>query len=603
MAVIKKDGNFMGLPMNIKRGNPIPLDDSEIYYSLSEAQEYAQNGATSYVGQIIVVVNEAEATATPYVITNTLGVLSELGSGTGSAMIFVNTVSALTVVGTPPTGVPDNLEVGQQAFVSEDQKIHFLTDVGANAPSSYVWRVQASDAPTWNDSQGLVTFYVTDSTGYSGVTSKSDNTLYFLTDVGKIYKGSTDVTSSIEVVDSFGDASSAHSGKIYVGPAPSGDTAGYEFRVVSSGSWVVINPGYYTDGANWASADSSKFATIGLIKKGIQEAVSAISLTTTFTNSTGTVQVGSGTGAVLTGVAHDPTYVADQLKLTIPVYGGEDIVVDIPKDKFVTAGQYYEDYPNAEAATHHKVIVLTIDNQETPVIIPAESLVNIYTANNEGKNVVVSVADNKISASVTIDPVEGNALTYSESGFKVDISGKVGTYGAGTASEIIISDAEGNTVSRSGVTVLGDAEGAASLGTSTTEVPVASVIARAITTAVSAAQTALQQAIDGKMSKLAGSPTDAGKIAVVNDAGTEITIGTVTISDLATVSQVNNKVDKVAGAQGSVVVFGSDSAIADSSKTIGGSALSSSPSENTLATELAVHTAIENSAVVWTTLE
>ena len=33
MAMIKKDGNFMGLPMNIARGNPIPLDKSEIWYS------------------------------------------------------------------------------------------------------------------------------------------------------------------------------------------------------------------------------------------------------------------------------------------------------------------------------------------------------------------------------------------------------------------------------------------------------------------------------------------------------------------------------------------------------------------------------------------
>jgi hypothetical protein len=50
MATIKKDGNFMGLPINIARGNPIPLDQSEIWYSLSEMQDYAKNNPVAYVG-------------------------------------------------------------------------------------------------------------------------------------------------------------------------------------------------------------------------------------------------------------------------------------------------------------------------------------------------------------------------------------------------------------------------------------------------------------------------------------------------------------------------------------------------------------------------
>ena len=30
MAVIKKENSYMGLPMNIARGNPVPLDKSEV---------------------------------------------------------------------------------------------------------------------------------------------------------------------------------------------------------------------------------------------------------------------------------------------------------------------------------------------------------------------------------------------------------------------------------------------------------------------------------------------------------------------------------------------------------------------------------------------
>ena len=86
MAVIKKDGNFMGLPMNIKRGNPIPLDTTEIWYSYEEMENYAKTGATAYVGQILGLVTEAaegvEATATAYIITNTAGDLVEVGAAT-----------------------------------------------------------------------------------------------------------------------------------------------------------------------------------------------------------------------------------------------------------------------------------------------------------------------------------------------------------------------------------------------------------------------------------------------------------------------------------------------------------------------------------------
>lgn len=80
MAVIKKDGNSMGLPMNINRGNPIPVDTTEVWYSLDSAKEYAKNGATAYVGQKISVIDETNLTAIVYVIANTNGDLIQLSS-------------------------------------------------------------------------------------------------------------------------------------------------------------------------------------------------------------------------------------------------------------------------------------------------------------------------------------------------------------------------------------------------------------------------------------------------------------------------------------------------------------------------------------------
>lgn len=80
MAVIKKNGSSMGLPMNITRGNPIPIDSTSVWYSLQEAQIYARTGATAYVGQLLSVVDETNNTTAIYVIINENGDLVNISS-------------------------------------------------------------------------------------------------------------------------------------------------------------------------------------------------------------------------------------------------------------------------------------------------------------------------------------------------------------------------------------------------------------------------------------------------------------------------------------------------------------------------------------------
>lgn len=84
MALIKKDGNFMGLPMNIQRGNPIPLDDSSVYYDRATMETYAKSGVTAYVGQIITLVDETNKSCEAYMISNEAGTLIKLASTTAS---------------------------------------------------------------------------------------------------------------------------------------------------------------------------------------------------------------------------------------------------------------------------------------------------------------------------------------------------------------------------------------------------------------------------------------------------------------------------------------------------------------------------------------
>lgn len=84
MAVIKKDGGNMALPIAIKRGNPIALDTTSVWYVKADMENYAKTGATAYVGQIITYVNEEGGTVEAYQISNEAGALIKLASTTAS---------------------------------------------------------------------------------------------------------------------------------------------------------------------------------------------------------------------------------------------------------------------------------------------------------------------------------------------------------------------------------------------------------------------------------------------------------------------------------------------------------------------------------------
>lgn len=581
MAIISRDDFFNKLASGakwdaavaFKRGNPLPIDDSSVYQSYEAAETYASSNL-AYPGQVIAVVT-AEAT-TVYVINNT-GELQEMGGNT-APMLFVAGESEMLAL--------EDIEVGQQVYREDTHTIWLFK--GGETSTIDNWVESASENDTkWTGTDDKVNFYALTSAAYNALASKNGSTLYFITDLGKIYKGAADYTSAIEVPEVMPAVDAAVTRRIYL------DTSTLELKAtLDNATWYTLFPGYITDGANWTTANSGKLATIAVIKEKIDAAIEAISLATSFDNATGKIKVGNGTEAQLTGVAHDVVYDSSALKITIPVYGGEDIVVNIPKDKFVENVAYYEDYPE-QNPTHHKVIVFTVANQEDPVIMPAEALVDIYTADNVGHDVTVTVTDdNKISAQVKINSDATNALVSTETGLKVDITGKLDKLSNADGAKVVISKVDG-TVEESSVTVKTTGE----MGNSATEVPVASLIATAIASAVSTAQTALQQSIATKMSKLSGTAEDAGKIAIVSADGTSVEIGEYTLTQLATKADLATKVDKVSGVENNIVTFGASGAIKDSGKKFGGAALNATPDANTLATEAAVA-----DAMAWETI-
>lgn len=82
MATILHDAAYMGFPLSIKRGNPAPVDTTAVWYDKTELETYAASGATSYVGQILTLVNGGICEA--YMISNEAGTLIKLAATTAS---------------------------------------------------------------------------------------------------------------------------------------------------------------------------------------------------------------------------------------------------------------------------------------------------------------------------------------------------------------------------------------------------------------------------------------------------------------------------------------------------------------------------------------
>lgn len=86
----------LGFPLNFRRGNPNPLDNSSIWASIEAAQNYAATDPVAYVGQILTVVSTTEDGATSavaYSIQDEAGTLKEIGSvpvGDGLTIEVIN---------------------------------------------------------------------------------------------------------------------------------------------------------------------------------------------------------------------------------------------------------------------------------------------------------------------------------------------------------------------------------------------------------------------------------------------------------------------------------------------------------------------------------
>lgn len=96
MATILNDAAYMGFPLSIKRGNPAPVDTTAVWYNKTELENYAKNGATAYVGQILTLVAGGKCEA--YMISNEAGTLVKLAQTTASGDLASDVANLQTQV-------------------------------------------------------------------------------------------------------------------------------------------------------------------------------------------------------------------------------------------------------------------------------------------------------------------------------------------------------------------------------------------------------------------------------------------------------------------------------------------------------------------------
>ena len=435
--------------------------------------------------------------------------------------------------------------------------------------------------------------FVTAAEYYGAAPTYDNEKLYFLSDTHEIYKGNVPFTEAVIMVDDttggFDTALQAITNparrKIYMSQTT------MEGRIYNGTSWQTVIRAVDTA----VTDSSSNLITSGAVATYVAQKIAEITggegfvKNITYTPGTATLTVTGGDGQPtlqLSGLGTSISYDAGtgklQLKDVTGAVLGSDVNLDL--ERFVSAAAYdstkkeiilaftdvtkidtgasYE-YPGTMPAdptegtacratsegepkwyVYQSSAWAEIPEEETPLVIAVGDLVDTYTA-GDTQTVSMSVLGNQFTANVKLDTVTGgNLIQANENGLyvaPVSLEDCMQLVEGATENNLASFDADGQ-VKDAGVKV-GATTLAGTAGLLATE--------QAVQAAITALQTTLQSAIDGKIAKVA--------------SATENNVPTLT----------------------------ADGSIQDSGKAIGGATLAGTPNANTLATEAAVKAAID----------
>ena len=99
---LEKDG--LGFPLNFRRGNPNPLDNSSVWNNFTKMETYAKTDPTAYVGQVLSLIETVVVGETSTKVVTVYSIQDEAGT--------------LKKVGTTPVGDEGTITVAEDGTVS-----------------------------------------------------------------------------------------------------------------------------------------------------------------------------------------------------------------------------------------------------------------------------------------------------------------------------------------------------------------------------------------------------------------------------------------------------------------------------------------------------
>lgn len=275
---------------------------------------------------------------------------------------------------------------------------------------------------------------------YAALAVKDNNTLYFVEETGEIYRGEKSYTEACVLYNTV-EASepkptTGAKGKLYV------DAQTKESFIWNGAEYVQVAKPLAQTVTDEQTQAVTGHAVVQYVTEQLAAADTDLIKSVTWDAEGKQLQIttkgDSTTNVPLTKLATTLEYDGGTGNITLKDKDGTQLSqVNIPLDNFVKEGRYDSDT---------KEIVLVMQNANE-VRIPAAALVDIYTGGTTD-NVTVAVSEgNEITATVKIDPAEGNLLTSSADGLKVVVEAdatKMDKVGAGHEDELLAADAEGN---------------------------------------------------------------------------------------------------------------------------------------------------------------
>ena len=375
--------------------------------------------------------------------------------------------------------------------------------------------------------------------------TKTADKLYFISDTHEIYKGTQLFNESITLVTEF--PASGAAGRLYV------DSTTLEGKIWTGAAWsTVIQPVQATltasDTAKPVSGKAVADYVTGEIAKvtGSKDLVTGVAYAADDNKLTVTMADATTKDVPLTGTAVDLTYDSTTGELKVKNASGTALGTGVKLDleRFVKEATYDNE---------NKKIILSFNDESTPLEIEVGDLVDTYTAKNS-TTVSLTVTGNEFTAEAIVAATEGNILKKTDAGLFVaatDVSGKIDKVADATANAVAILTADGQV-----------ADSKVKIGAALAETTNASTLATEA--AVAAVRTALQTAIDGKMAKVTADKADEVLIATAdgNAAVSGVKIGgeamkdTKDASTLATEKAVETYVTDYAVAKTAIVTNG-----------------------------------------------